>query len=403
MVRARDVTAFSPEAMRQPSARWHTIWCADIRPHRAGVSGLIVLNRRRISALHSSRAKVFIEPAHEPISRSPPAARKASRARARPPSACSRICRNSGSFRSESNCGHAASVGLTKYPLSTARRRYPDRLRIRRHRRAAIPAGRSPLDRRGSSTPPNADRLTSMSRPAPIEPGQQVLDPRSKIGMREAWRISMSRCRASSRRPASPSPMTRMPSSAPASRGGGAMDIRRSMSPAISRVWSRLVGDVGIEPPCFHVRSDGLLVQAAVAARMYESGEEFGIVAVALGFAEQAHQCARRLADVGFEVGVELVRDREPRAQRERATKRFLGSCLAVGRRLDVLANQAMAPAKVGPCRRETGIQFDARAIQIASAGAIRRRFAPARWRADRVRRRARREGNPASAPRCRQ
>src|SRR5688572_18477664 len=66
---ATGVTTFSPEAMRQASARWHTIWCADIRPQRAGVSGPIVRRRCRISALHSARANVFItrSRAHEAL------------------------------------------------------------------------------------------------------------------------------------------------------------------------------------------------------------------------------------------------------------------------------------------------------------------------------------------------
>src|SRR5437773_3807281 len=46
--------------MRSASARWHTIWCADMRPHRRTLSGRISLNRRRISDLSCGCANVFI-------------------------------------------------------------------------------------------------------------------------------------------------------------------------------------------------------------------------------------------------------------------------------------------------------------------------------------------------------
>ena len=146
------VTALSPEAMRQPSARWHTIWCADIRPHRAGVSGLIVLNRRKISALHSSRAKVFTSGsrAHQPLATgSTEGVKSASAAafglfqdlqefRLLPQRVELRPCRQR----------RADEISL----VDSAAQGTPARLRIRRCRTAAIPAGRSPLDRRGFST-----------------------------------------------------------------------------------------------------------------------------------------------------------------------------------------------------------------------------------------------------------
>ena len=44
-----------------------------------------------------------------------------------------------------------------------------------------------------------------------------------------------------------------------------------------------------------------------------------------------------------LEVRVELVCDRQPRAERERAPEGFLGTRLAVERRLDVLADETMA------------------------------------------------------------
>ena len=61
--------------------------------------------------------------------------------------------------------------------------------------------------------------------------------------------------------------------------------------------------------------------------------------------------------------------DRQPRAQRERAAERVFGARLAVGRRLDVLADHAVAAAEVRPRRREARIQLEAALIQVARAG----------------------------------
>ena len=103
------------------------------------------------------------------------------------------------------------------------------------------------------------------------------------------------------------------------------------MSPAISSVCSTLVGHVGIEPARFGVRRDRLIEEAAVAAGVHQPGEELRIVAVPVRFAEQPDERVLRLADVGLEIRVELVRDRQARVERERAAERLLGARLAVG------------------------------------------------------------------------
>ena len=72
---------------RNASLRWHTIWCADIRPHRRVHSGRTVFRRRTISALSAGRAIVFMcRPRSERSSpRSP--SRNAASARSRPSAA----------------------------------------------------------------------------------------------------------------------------------------------------------------------------------------------------------------------------------------------------------------------------------------------------------------------------
>ena len=52
--------ATSPDAIRQASAQWQIIWCADIVPQRRALSGRTGLSRRTISSRHSSRASVFM-------------------------------------------------------------------------------------------------------------------------------------------------------------------------------------------------------------------------------------------------------------------------------------------------------------------------------------------------------
>src|SRR5688500_4375109 len=68
--------------MRKASDRWHTIWCADMRPHRRTLSGRTVFNRRASSALSRGRARVFTSPPEKSLpaclaerGQRPPAAR----------------------------------------------------------------------------------------------------------------------------------------------------------------------------------------------------------------------------------------------------------------------------------------------------------------------------------------
>src|SRR5882672_5250839 len=56
------LTGFWPRPMRKASARWHTIWGADMRPQRRALSGRTSRSRRRISVVSPGRARVFMAP-----------------------------------------------------------------------------------------------------------------------------------------------------------------------------------------------------------------------------------------------------------------------------------------------------------------------------------------------------
>ena len=166
--------------------------------------------------------------------------------------------------------------------------------------------------------------------------------------------------------PASPRPMTRIPSSAP----GDERRRRDRQEPLdVARHQHRLLdagGDVGIEPARLLVRGDRLVEEPAVAAGVDEPGEQLRVVAVAVRLAQQPHDRARRLADVRLELRVELVRHRQARVELERAAERVLGARLAVGATLDVLADHAVAAAELRPRRREVGIQLQAALVEVA-------------------------------------
>ena len=139
----------------------------------------------------------------------------------------------------------------------------------------------------------------------------------------------------------------------------------------VARQQQRLVKarrHIRVEASSFSVGGDGLVEEAAIAARVHEPREELGVVAMTLGLAEQPHQAALRLADVGFQVRVELVRHRETRTQRECAPERLLRPAVAVGLGLDVFSDQAMAAAQAGPRGSEPRIQLEAALVQVARA-----------------------------------
>ena len=146
------------------------------------------------------------------------------------------------------------------------------------------------------------------------------------------------------------------------------------MSPVISSVCSRLVGDVRVEPARLGVRGDRLLVEAAVAAGVDEAGEELGVVAVARRPRRAgARAASRRLADVGLEVGVELVGDGQARVERRARAGRPPRPAPRCPRALvDVLADHPVAATEARPRRRELRVQLEAPLVEVARHRAVR-------------------------------
>ena len=142
-----------------------------------------------------------------------------------------------------------------------------------------------------------------------------------------------------------------MPSSAPATSAGGSNASRRSTSPVHEQRLLDARRHVGIEPPRLGVRGNRLLEETAVAARVDETCEEFRIVAMPVGLVQQTNESTLRLTDVGLEIRVELVRDRQMRIELERPAECVLGPRLALGRRSHVLADHAMTAPEVRPRR----------------------------------------------------
>ena len=64
-----SLTSFPPLIIRNESLKWQIIWCADIRPQRRVLDGVMSLSLRTISARHSALASVFIRAAssQEPL------------------------------------------------------------------------------------------------------------------------------------------------------------------------------------------------------------------------------------------------------------------------------------------------------------------------------------------------
>jgi len=132
---------------------------------------------------------------------------------------------------------------------------------------------------------------------------------------------------------------------------------------SMSQKWSQ---KYSVHHRRFSVRRQGFLVETGVPARMHKTCEQLRVVAMPRGFVEQPHDRTTGLAGVGFEIGVELVRDRQLRIQFERAVVRLPGPFHAVGRCLDVLADEAIASAQASPGRRVAWIERDAALVQVA-------------------------------------
>ena len=114
---------------------------------------------------------------------------------------------------------------------------------------------------------------------------------------------------------------------------GGSMASSRSMSPVISSVWSRLVGRSGRAAAPRRARRSTPRTARSSGTRGRVRRRARDRCRDDSASPSRRTTRARRLADVGLEVRVELVRDRQPRVERERAAERLLGARLAVGRR----------------------------------------------------------------------
>ena len=236
-------TTFCRVAIRHASFRWHTIWCADIFPHRAGCvrpqcpQALQNLGPVALSGQRLHRASRTQQPLAAGVAERRQRARRGPLASAR--SGLKRRVRRAA----RRTAGSRSSVGATKYPWTTARSQ------ARQARLVLADVAEQPSlleDGLGvvaeSSALPMSHRCPRARRRAPIEPGRA--DSRSTIwnaGYAASRAHPRSRSRASSRRPARPSPMTRMPSSAPATTAGGrrpACGRCRRPSAASARSWS---------------------------------------------------------------------------------------------------------------------------------------------------------------------
>ena len=130
--------------------------------------------------------------------------------------------------------------------------------------------------------------------------------------------------------------------------------------------------DVRIEPARLGVCGDRLCVEPAVATGMNEPGEQLRIVAMTVGFVQQAHDGSRRLADVRLQIRVELVRHRKSRVDLERLPERLFSVRLALGSARDVLADHPVAATEVRPRRSKPRIQLQAALIHLARLGDAR-------------------------------
>src|SRR5262245_19958155 len=83
-------------------------------------------------------------------------------------------------------------------------------------------------------------------------------------------------------------------------------------------------------------------------------------------------ESGQRFADparIGFEIGVELVRQRQARIQFDRTDECFLGTVFAAGRRVDVFPDDAVATTEMRPGWREGRVELDALLIERPSPG----------------------------------
>ena len=331
--RSAGLTAFRPVAIQKRVAQMTHHLVRGHRPPATGAPGWIrVLSRDRISSRsRGSRQRLHRRAA----ARRRPSRNAGKRAVAAGLRFGQQRLKSRASSRSLSNCRLARASRAAKYPLATARRRRPSPALV-----FADVTQHPAFLKDGFGVVLNLQRAERRDarRPCPRAVDRATRSgSRSRPGMSECAMAAggmSQRSRASSRRPASPSPITRMPSSAPATTGGSSTPISPSMSPHHHQRPFDAGRHVRIEPARLGVRGERLVVQPAVAAGVNEARKQLGIVAVPAGFAQQAHERTLGLADVGLEVRVELVRDRQARVQLQRTAQGLFRALLAVRARL---------------------------------------------------------------------
>ena len=123
--------------------------------------------------------------------------------------------------------------------------------------------------------------------------------------------------------------------------------------------------DVRVEAARMLERGDRRVEQATVAACLNEPCEELGVARAVVGATNQAQHRCFGLPELDFEVGVEVVRDRQVRIQLEGSCERRLRLLVVILRGFArVHPENAMDPTKTGPRRREVRILRKARAVQ---------------------------------------
>ena len=202
------------------------------RPQRRALSGRSAGRRRRISALSSGRARVFMASGAvigRAAARRPPRGTRPARARGPPrPAAAAPGSRDRS--RSASNCGLRRPGSAPRSSPS------PPRAADAARPRSCSPTSQSSQPSwkmaSGSSMifePAEGGHAADHLRGPPVEPGHAGSRSRSgRPGCATSCRIAEQRRRASSRRPARPRPMTRMPVVAAATISGGSDGQQRA-------------------------------------------------------------------------------------------------------------------------------------------------------------------------------
>src|SRR5687768_2852317 len=142
------------------------------------------------------------------------------------------------------------------------------------------------------------------------------------------------------------------------------LDVSRHQQRLLEARW-----DIRIEPARLGVCGDRLCIEPAVATGMNEPGEQLRIVAMTVGFVQQAHDGSRRLADIRLEICIELVSHRKTRVELERLPERLFSVRLTLWSAHDVLADHPVAATEVRPRRSKAWIQLQAALIQLARLG----------------------------------